>query len=102
VKFETTPSFDHDYRALKREHQRAFRAVVPAFSAACDSYATARGYRWPAALRVSPLRGASGLWEMTWSFASPDGRATFEFVRRGDEIVCRWRRIGDHSVFRDP
>jgi hypothetical protein len=102
VKFETTPSFDTDYRRLKKEHQRAFRAVVPAFSAACDEYAITPGYRWPASLRVSPLRGTPGIWEMTWSFASPDGRATFEFVRHGEGAVCRWRRIGDHGVFRDP
>jgi hypothetical protein len=39
---------------------------------------------------------------MTWSFASPDGRATFEFVRRDGELMCRWRRVGDHSVFQAP
>jgi hypothetical protein len=48
------------------------------------------------------MRGTSGIWEMTWSFASPDGRATIEFVRRDDELICRWRRVGDHGVFRDP
>jgi hypothetical protein len=39
---------------------------------------------------------------MTWSFASPDGRATFEFVTIGGQLHCRWRRIGDHGVFRNP
>ncbi len=102
MKFETTPSFDTDYRRLKPEHQRAFRDVVPAFVVACDQYAATPGYRWPAALRVSPMRGTSGIWEMTWSFASPDGRATFELVQVEGEVRCRWRRIGDHGVFRTP
>jgi hypothetical protein len=48
------------------------------------------------------MQGTSGIWEMTWSFASPDGRATFEFVRRDGELICRWRRVGDHSVFKHP
>jgi len=39
---------------------------------------------------------------MTWSFASPDGRATFQFVRDGGEWVCRWRRVGDHDVYDNP
>jgi hypothetical protein len=40
--------------------------------------------------------------EMTWSFASPDGRATFELVTVDGELRCRWRRIGDHDVFKRP
>jgi hypothetical protein len=39
---------------------------------------------------------------MTWSFAGPDGRATFESVTVDDELRCRWRRIGDHPVFDSP
>lgn len=102
MKFETTPAFDADYRRLKPEHQRAFRSVVPAFVAACDHFAVTPGYRWPAALRVSLMKGASGICEMTWSFSSPDGRATFELITVGGELRCRWRRIGDHDVYRSP
>ncbi len=41
--------------------------------------------------------------EMTWSFfSSPDGRATFEFVTVDGELRCRWRRVGDHDVFKSP
>jgi hypothetical protein len=32
------------------------------------------------------------------SFASPDGRATFELVTVEGELRCRWRRVDDHSV----
>lgn len=79
MKFETTPAFDGDYRRLKPERQAAFRRV----------------------LRVKVVRGAPGILEMTWSFASPGGRATFELITVDDEIRCRWRRVGDHDVFKE-
>jgi hypothetical protein len=114
VRFEKTPQFDRDYKALKTEHKRHFRDVVPSFNDACDAYAAAhaessradetRGatYKWPAALRVRPMRSAPGVWEMTWSFTSPDGRATFEFVSDDQGLLLRWRRIGDHSIYTNP
>ncbi len=40
--------------------------------------------------------------EMTWKYASPDGRATFQLVGEGDDWICRWRRIGDHGVYEAP
>jgi hypothetical protein len=39
---------------------------------------------------------------MTWSFAGPDGRATFELVTVDSELRCRWRWIGGHNVFTSP
>ena len=102
MKFRTNPSFDRDYKRLTPENRRAFRRVLPAFSAACDTYATQPGSTWPAALRTRPMTGTAGIWEMTWSFASPDGRATFEFVTVDGELWCQWRRIGDHDVFTNP
>ncbi|MFT4166945.1 MAG: hypothetical protein QM650_17035 [Microlunatus sp.] len=103
MKFETTPAFDNDYRRLKREHAETFKRVVrEKFAPACDAYAEATSTTWPAALRVKPVRSAPGIWEMTWSFASPDGRATFETVTVDGELRCRWRRVGDHDVFKNP
>jgi hypothetical protein len=103
VKFETTPSFDADYRWLKREHREAFRRVLKAkFIPACDALATDASAAWPRSLRVKSVHGAPGVLEMTWSFASPDGRATFELVTVDEELRCRWRRIGDHAVFKSP
>ena len=102
MKFETTPAFDGDYRRLKPEHQDTFRRVLrEKFIPACDKVDPAAPV-WPASLRVKAVRGAPGVLEMTWSFASPDGRATFELVTVNHEIRCRWRRIGDHDVFRKP
>jgi hypothetical protein len=102
VRFRTTAAFDADYKKLKREHQSTFRdVVVEKFAPACDQWADAGGqpmFPWPKSLRVAVLVGTRGIYEMTWSFASPDGRATFELVRDGDEWICLWRRVGDHDV----
>ena len=107
MKFGTTESFAADFKRLKSEHKSAFKKVVHTkFSPACDAWAQSqaerRAYVWPKSLRVDELRGAPGIMEMTWSFASPDGRATFQFLRDGDDWVCVWRRIGDHGGFDTP
>ena len=57
---------------------------------------------WPKSLRVRDVEGASGIWEMTWSFAGPDGRATFEWITIEGEQAVRWRRVGGHEIFNDP
>jgi hypothetical protein len=103
VKFETTPAFAADLRRLKPEHISEFRKVVrEKFVPACDAFAADPSASWPASLRVKSVRSAAGVLEMTWSFASPDGRATFEFVTVEGELRVRWRRVGDHDVFKKP
>ncbi len=102
MKFETTRSFDADYRGLSQAEARLFRKALEAFVPACERYADGASVKWPAALRVKAVEGAPGVWEMTWSFSGPDGRATFEFVRIDGALGVRWRRIGDHSIFKRP
>jgi hypothetical protein len=103
MKYETTPAFDADFRRLTPEHRAAFREVLRAkFIPACDALAADPAAVWPKSLRVKSVQGAPGVLEMTWSFASPYGRATFEMVRVDGETRCRWRRVGDHDVFKDP
>lgn len=103
MKFETTPAFDSDYRRLKAERAAEFKKVVREnFAPACDVYAADPATPWPASLRVKSVAGATGVREMTWSFASPDGRATFELITVGKELRVRWRRVGDHGVFKNP
>lgn len=103
MKYETTPSFDADLRRLKPEHRAAFHAVLrDRFIPACDALSRDPAHPWPKALRVKAIAGAPGILEMTWSFAGPDGRATFELTTVDGELLCRWRRIGDHGVFRNP
>ena len=103
MKFERTSRFDSDFTALPREHQEQFRSLIPDFHAATEAFVASGGKSgWPKRLRVHPMTSAPGIWELTWSFASPDGRATFEFVNREGEVRVLWRRIGDHSVYRRP
>lgn len=95
--FERGPRFDREFRRLSRELQRAFLAALPSFIEALR----AKPPTFPPGLRVKRVEGASGVWEM--SFA-PDGRATFAYgreVARGEPHVV-WRRIGDHSILKNP
>jgi hypothetical protein len=39
---------------------------------------------------------------MTWSFAGPGGRATFEWIAIEGELALRWRRIGGHEILGRP
>ena len=103
MKFETTPAFDKDVGRLRLEHLQEFLKVLKTkFIPACDAYAADPATPWPQSLRVKSVQGTPGVLEMTWSFASPDGRATFEFVTVNDELRRRWRRVGDHAVFKRP
>lgn len=103
MRFQTTPAFETDFKRLKPEHQRTFRDVIRnSFAPACDAFALDPRGAWPASHRVKSMRGAPGIYEMTWSFASPDRRATFEFVTIESALYCRWRRVGDHGVYRNP
>lgn len=88
--------FRTDFEALTAAQQAAFLAAVAQF---VDDLGA--GKRFRKGLRVKGVKGATGIFEMTWA---PDGRATFEF---GDEQVpgephVIWRRIGTHAVFRQP
>lgn len=107
MRFITLASFEADYNRLKPEHRSEFRKVVrDKFVAACDAWADAQAnrtsYVWPKSLRVSAMVNGGGIMEMTWSFASPDGRATFHFQQLDGHWHCVWRRVGDHSVYSAP
>jgi hypothetical protein len=103
VKYETTPAFDGDLRRLSRAELEQFREVVQdRFIPAAEGRARDPAAPWPAALRVKAVTNAPGVWEMTWSFAGPDGRATFEWVVVDGEPAIRWRRVGGHAIFGSP
>ncbi len=59
------------------------------------------GGKFRAGLLVKGVRGALGVFEMTWA---QDGRATFEFddaVREGEAYII-WRRVETHAIFHKP
>ena len=108
MRFERTEPFKADYQRLSEEEREKFRIAVRAFNGACDRFAeTKDSSSWPANLRVKAVVDAPGIFEMTWSFGGPDGRATWEWTREvGTDgrpwPTVRWRRLGSHRVFREP
>jgi hypothetical protein len=103
VKWQSTPAFDADLKRLSPHELELFRKVVrEQFVPAADRIAADPAAKWPASLRVKNVEGAAGIWEMTWSFSGPDGRATFEWTQIDGERAIRWRRVGGHSIFNDP
>jgi hypothetical protein len=103
VKYEAAPAFVTDWARLSRGEQDTFLGVVrERFNAACERYERDPSTPWPRGLRVKHVQGTTGVWEMTWSFAGPDGRATFEWIEIDGERAIRWRRIGGHEIFGRP
>jgi hypothetical protein len=87
--------FGSDFDALSDDQQSAFLTAVALF------VADLKAGKFRPSLRVKGVKGAPGVFEMTWA---ADGRATFEY---GREIVTGqahiiWRRVGTHDVFRTP
>jgi hypothetical protein len=103
LKFEVTPAFEGDWARLSGPERATFREVVTErFHPACERRRVDPTSVWPTSLRVKDVEGAPGVWEMTWSFAGPDGRATFEWIEIDGEPAIRWRRIGGHAIFGAP
>lgn len=108
MRFERTDPFKADYKALSERERQMFREAVRLFSTACDRFIETRdSASWPASLRVKAVVNAPGIFEMTWSFSGPDGRATWEWITvvdvDGKRVpAVRWRRLGSHRIFRDP
>ena len=104
MKYGQTERFKSDLRRLSLAEKRTFSKVVrEKFVPAAERMAADRGAaKWPSSLRVKDVEGAPGIWEMTWSFSGPDGRATFEWREFDGEPGILWRRVGGHEIFADP
>ena len=103
MKFTSAPAFQGDWARLSDSERVAFRTVVLAeFHPACVRRLTDPSAAWPAKLRVRRVENAPGIWEMTWSYSGPDGRATFEWIQIGGEPGIRWRGVGGHAIFGEP
>jgi len=88
--------FRADFSSLSPSQQAAFLAAVEQF---VEDLAAKRPFR--KGLRVKGVKGAPGIFEMTWA---DDGPATFEYqdaVIEGEPHVI-WRRVGTHSLFERP
>ncbi len=105
MRFERTASFKADYRRLTKEEQVMFRAATLEFSVACDRHVESRT-PFPRKFRAKDVEGAKGVFEMTWSFAGPDGRATWEWTTVTADgatyPAVLWRRVGSHRIFSNP
>ncbi|MDQ6928894.1 MAG: hypothetical protein M3159_09595 [Actinomycetota bacterium] len=94
--FAWLPRFRADFRRLTPGQQAALLVAVAQF---VDDLRPGGQFR--KGLRVKGIKGAPGTIEMTWA---PDGGATFQYgesVRVGEPHII-WRRVGTHSVFREP
>lgn len=107
MRWQATASSKADYKRLSPREQRLFRATVEKFNEAGDRWVeSGGGAGWPSSLRVKPVGSAPGIFELTWSFSGPDGRATWEWTAvevEGERVpAVRWRRIGGHAIFKSP
>ena len=102
MKYRVLDSFKGDYAGLSADECRLFGDAVVLMRQAFAARGQRALQQWPARLRTGLLEGHRGIFEMTWSFAGPDGRATFEIIDIGGEPAVLWRRIGSHRVFSNP
>ena len=85
-----------DFDSLSADQKAAFLTAVAQF---VEDLRRGEGFR--KGLGVKGVKGASGIFEMTWA---DDGRATFEFgdpVSEGEAHII-WRRIGAHKILNQP
>ena len=94
---EEDDTFLRDIEDLTEGQYQRFRQIVQRFAQDLD-----RGGALRASLRVKPMAGHPGVWELTWEGAN--GRATFSY---GPEKIpgkrhVIWRRVGGHEIFQEP
>jgi hypothetical protein len=102
MRYRRSDRFAADYQELDARERELFRQAVRQLNEAYRNRGDRPVPRWPDALRVKSVRDSPGVWEMTWSFSGPDGRATFDYQTIEGELGIRWRRIGGHEIFREP
>jgi hypothetical protein len=88
-------AFRLDLNNLGPDQQKAFLVAIRQFVEDLETGTFRPG------LRVKGVRGATGVFEMTWA---PDGRATFEYgtERVAGQAYIVWRRVGTHDIFDRP
>jgi len=104
MRYVRLAAFLADWKALP-DAERAYvkQWLAEAFLPAIVAYeANPSAFVWPRSLRFEPLQSSGGICAVTWSFAGPDGRATFQFSTIDGEPCIVWRRIGHHDIYRQP
>ena len=93
---DVAEDFWNDYDQLPEAQRLRFLRVLQRFVEDVDSG------QFRASLRVKPVRGQSGVWEMTWD--GNDGRATF--MHGPEKLASKrhviWLRVGGHEIFQEP
>lgn len=102
MKYDRSDDFKADYKRLSEREKDLFKKAYLRINAAYAQRGDQALPSWPKSLRIKDVKGAPGVFEMTWSFSGPDGRATFEIIAIDGEPAIRWRRIGGHEIFREP
>ena len=104
MRYVRLPEFLADWERLTpRERGLVVEWLRTVFLPAVEAYQkNPAGYVWPKALRFERLAGAGGVCAVTWSFAGPDGWATFHFDTSDNEPCLVWRRVGHHDIYRHP
>ena len=93
--------FRRDLARLTAAQRAQLRTIRKRFVADIRAMEAGSRGRFRHSLRVKGVKGAPGVFEMTWA---GDGRATFSW---GDEVTpgerhVIWRRCGGHEILKDP
>lgn len=98
MKYQTTAGFDLALAKLPREHRQMFTSAVRAYFIPALAAGAHRGEApWPRRLRVHKI---GEVYSLTWSFASPDGRALFTIGPDSDgEPLLTWLAVGYHDIY---
>jgi hypothetical protein len=98
VKYRTTAGFDLALAKLPREHRRMFTSAVRAYVIPALAAGAHRGEApWPRRLRVHKI---GEVYSLTWSFASPYGRALFAIGPGSDgDPVLTWLAVGYQDIY---
>ena len=94
--YARTHRFVKDHAVLSREEKARFRTAVDKF---VEDLRSDRSFR--KGLRVKGIKGAEGIYEMTWA---DDGRATFQYGEEQveGELHIVWRRVGTRDILDKP
>ena len=103
MKFQKLPIFTREYQKLSSEEREKLRETLHVFIEACKQFEKLpSNYTWPTSLRFEKLVGFADIYAITWSFKQPDGRATFQLKFDDGEVWVIWRRVGRHSIYKNP